>query len=324
MLTTRSYLGENLPSMSVSPPIYKPQSDKQRGIQPDKTKASQNQWFTKSEVAKKLIETTRNKMRVVGKNWGDYYIVEPSAGDGRFLDFLQSEKRIGIDLYPQRKDIVKSDFLTWQPTKKGKYVVIGNPPFGVRGDLAEAFIQRSCLFADVCAFILPIGFLDKKRSYFPGFDLVHSEELPPDTFVNILGHESRIAGQGTIITCFNVWMAGNSKPPINYNYICKNGVSVSLCYFPKSSEEFIATHDLFIKARYYGEPKVSEEFSEVTSRKSYYVVGISVKENKRAALSKLKNINWKEFSKKETNGSFSVSLKKAMEALYSVNLAERI
>ena len=41
------------------------------------------------------------------------------------------------------------------PDKKGKYIVIGNPPFGLRGNLALRFMNHSYDFADVIAFILP-------------------------------------------------------------------------------------------------------------------------------------------------------------------------
>ena len=42
-----------------------------------------------------------------------------------------------------------------RPEKINKYVVIGNPPFGLRGQLALKFINHSYDFADYVCFILP-------------------------------------------------------------------------------------------------------------------------------------------------------------------------
>lgn len=86
-------------------------------------------------------------------------IVEPSAGDGAFLDALPADRRLGIDIHADRPDILQRDFLTWQaPAVKGRTLVVGNPPFGQRGALAFRFIEHAATFADVIAFILPRGF----------------------------------------------------------------------------------------------------------------------------------------------------------------------
>ena len=323
-IISRTYDGRALPVMAVEKPVYKPPSPKQRGIQPDITLPSQNQWFTKKETAERCIQTTKAAMQSVGKDWRDYRIVEPSAGDGRFYNLLPKHKRIGIDLDPQIEGIEAGDFLKWSPKEKGKYAVIGNPPFGVRGDLADAFIKRSCLFADICAFILPIGYMNEQRSYFPGFDLIHSEALPANIFVNVLGHESKEAGQGAINTCFNVWSAGNSPPPPVVDYVCDNDVCVSACNFPQDPGAFIAAHDVFIKARYYGQTKISARFDDVRSRRSYYVVGIGLANGKKRHLRAVKKIDWQKYHTKAMNGSFSITLKNARRALCDMGLARKV
>jgi len=130
--------------------------------------------------------------RDVGKRWGDYRFVEPSAGDGRFYELLPQDKRIGIDLSPQVPGVAgieQPDFLTWQPTSPGQYAVIGHPPFGVRGDLARAFITRACMFADLCAFILPISFMVATAV---GRSLVATPEM------TVSSAESPAAGAGMV------------------------------------------------------------------------------------------------------------------------------
>jgi hypothetical protein len=85
-------------------------------------------------------------------------IVEPSAGDGAFLNLLPKVKRIGVDIAPQSSEVVQANFLEWEPRSTGRVLVIGNPPFGARASLAMKFIEHAATFADVIAFILPMSF----------------------------------------------------------------------------------------------------------------------------------------------------------------------
>jgi len=314
--------------MFVARPVHKPQSPLQRGVQPDRTLASQNQWFTKPAIAAHCIEVARTVARKLGKRWGDYCFVEPSAGDGRFYQLLPQDKRIGLDLAPQVHGVAgieKHDFLTWQPPAPGQYAVIGNPPFGVRGDLARAFITRACMFADICAFILPISFIDEQRAYFRGFELAHSEELPARSFVNIRGHESKTAGQGAINTCFNVWTASDAPRPPVFDYVCASHVQVAACNFPADPTAFIDAHDVFIKARYYGAPKISARFDEVTSRRSHYLIGIKITgRDKQKTLARIMQIDWRNYHTKAMNGSYSITQKNTRRALHHLGLADKV
>lgn len=322
---TRRFDGRALPTMHVATPAHKPQSPLQRGVQPDRSLASQNQWFTKPAIAARCVDVARTVARDAGKRWDDYWFVEPSAGDGRFYELLPAHRRIGIDLSPQMPGIEQHDFLTWSPPRPGQYAVIGNPPFGVRGDLARAFITRAAMFADLCAFILPVSFMDQQRAYFPGFELARSEELPGDSFINIRGHESKTAGQGAINTCFNVWTAGDAPRPAAFDYVCAAHVQVAACNYPADPAAFIKTHDVFIKARYYGATKVSARFDDVTSRRSHYVIGIKVTgRNKQSAIAQIMQIDWRDYHTKAMNGSFSITLKGARRALHHVGLADKV
>ncbi|MDR2703794.1 MAG: hypothetical protein LBB58_05585, partial [Cellulomonadaceae bacterium] len=86
-------------------------------------------------------------------------IVEPSAGAGAFLQFLPISNRIGLDIAPLHADIVKQDFLAWQPREEFHTILtIGNPPYGQRAALAAKFIAHACSFSEVVAFILPQSF----------------------------------------------------------------------------------------------------------------------------------------------------------------------
>ena len=58
-------------------------------------------------------------------------IVEPSAGDGSFLNQIPTKNKIGIDISPGETNIIKQDFFDYTPPlDKTNILVIGNPPFG--------------------------------------------------------------------------------------------------------------------------------------------------------------------------------------------------
>ena len=42
-------------------------------------------------------------------------IVEPSAGNGSFLNQIHSENKIGIDISPEDSNILKMDFFDYKP-----------------------------------------------------------------------------------------------------------------------------------------------------------------------------------------------------------------
>ena len=103
-----------------------------------------DQFFT----PKKTAEYCYLKFIEVIKEYGDseinYMFIEPSAGNGVFLKLLPNDRRIGFDIDPKFKEIKTQDYLDWKPTEdKQKYIIIGNPPFGLRGQLALKFINHS-------------------------------------------------------------------------------------------------------------------------------------------------------------------------------------
>ena len=114
-----------------------------------------DQIFTPLHTAQYCYETFTKKMEELGENIEDYHYIEPSAGDGSFMKVLPINKTIGMDIEPRGDNIEENDFLNWVPTIKQKYIVFGNPPFGLRGHLALKFINHSYNFSDYVCFILP-------------------------------------------------------------------------------------------------------------------------------------------------------------------------
>lgn len=136
--------------------------------------------------------------------FGRVRFVEPSAGMGDFLDLMPKDRRIGCDVDSPRADVKQWDFLATAPEVFGAAsgnVVVGNPPFGVRGGLALRFLNHAAQVADTVAFVLPACFakyLTQKRVD-AGLRLVCSRVLPADGFYTRRGAGYRVN------TVFQVW-----------------------------------------------------------------------------------------------------------------------
>lgn len=134
-----------------------------------------DKFYTKLTISKYCVE----KINTEFKNYD--IILEPSAGNGSFLNFLPEEKRLGIDIEPENDEIKKINFFEFKPDKNKKYLVIGNPPFSK----AVEFFNFAAEFSDCICFILPRIF--KRTSILNrlnlNFHLVFSEDLPKNCFI---------------------------------------------------------------------------------------------------------------------------------------------
>jgi len=144
-------------------------------------KNTKDQYYTKSSVAKKCIDSIRGWL----PDSESYQWIEPSAGNGVFLKILPSTfDKIGIDIEPKSSDIQQGNFLDWTPISQKKRIFFGNPPFGRQGSLAKLFIKHASQYADILAFILPRSFVKPSMSRaFPlKFHCIHTEELEKNAF----------------------------------------------------------------------------------------------------------------------------------------------
>jgi hypothetical protein len=147
-----------------------------------------DQFYTSNAVAKQCVQ--RILEATCHSNGSDYLWIEPSAGTGAFLRQLPPEfTKIGLDIDPKTNDIIKQDYLEWNPDtavpKKKGIIVFGNPPFGKQSSLAKAFIAKSCLFANIIAFILPKSFTKPSmyNAFHPSFHMIFNEELEKNAFI---------------------------------------------------------------------------------------------------------------------------------------------
>lgn len=108
-------------------------------------------------------------------------IIEPSAGNGSFLNQIPTENNIiGMDISPENSNIIKKDFFEYYPpTNMKNILVLGNPPFGKVSSLAIKFFNHAAEWAFVIAFIIPrtfrrVSVQNKLNDY---FHLVYDEEI---------------------------------------------------------------------------------------------------------------------------------------------------
>ena len=137
-----------------------------------------DKFYTQDKVAKYCVS-------IVERLYGlDYLMIEPSAGDGVFLKYLNNY--IAYDIDPKNDNIIKLDYLkeNLNLLNKEKNIVIGNPPFGKKAKLAIDFINKSFNYSNIVAFILPIQFLkySAQKNINKNAKLIFSELLGPNSF----------------------------------------------------------------------------------------------------------------------------------------------
>ena len=124
-------------------------------------------------------------------------IVEPSVGNGSFLNhpFIETKPMLCIDIEPEISgdNIIKEDWLNYSIEYKKGRLIIGNPPYGSRMNMAQKFFKKSVNVCDYIAFILPISQLNNTQSLYE-FDLIYSEDLGTLEYSGIPLH-----------CCFNVY-----------------------------------------------------------------------------------------------------------------------
>jgi hypothetical protein len=116
-------------------------------------KALQKYYTTAARIAKCIV-TIREKLNINE----DDVIIEPSAGDGRWVPYLKTlcKNVEAYDIKPDVPEVKKMDFLDYVAPTDKKIHVIGNPPFhGVE----EKFIKKCVEFADTISFILPAKYM---------------------------------------------------------------------------------------------------------------------------------------------------------------------
>ena len=192
-----------------------------------------DKFYTKKEVAMYCINLFKE---YVAPN-NDDLIIEPSAGNGGFIDAIKSLKcnYEFYDLEPEHDEIVKQDYLLYNAYKNENAYknihIVGNPPFGRQSSLAIKFIKKSCEFCTSISFILPRSFKkDSLKKTFPlNFHLLFEIDLPENSFlVNAKEHDVPCIFQIWIKKTYNREVSAKLEPH-NFAFVEKtNNPSISI------------------------------------------------------------------------------------------------
>ena len=266
-----------------------------------------DQFYTKQKIARKCFSEFEKVMKSLSINLENYHFIEPSAGCGCFYKLLPEGRKTGIDIDPRTKNIIKCDYLNWKPKKNEKSIVIGNPPFGLRGNLALKFINHSYNFADVVAFILPQLFeSDGKGSTMKrvvGYKLAYSKKLPRNSFYYPNGTDVDIN------TIFQVWTKiRKEKIKTPRQKTCDTFVkvySLSDGGTPSSTrnKKMLYKCDAYLPSTTYGEMRVFNSFEELPHRRGY---GVVIYKDKREIKKLLKNNDWNKTAFASTNSALNL------------------
>lgn len=275
------------------------------------TYRQKDQFYTTKEISKYCYDKTLEILKNLEIDYQDYIFIEPSAGCCNFYNILPKDKRIGVDIEPKGElanELICSNYLDYVPDKNKKYIVIGNPPFGLRGNLALRFINHSNDFADVVAFILPPLF-DSTGKGVPmkrieGYKLAHSEKLPLNSF------EYPDNTKVDIATIFQVWTKIKTENiKLEIKKTCKTIMkvySLSDGGTPSSTrnKNMIDKCDVYLPSTCFNSMKAYNSFVELPNKRGYGVVFL---QNKDLLTNTFFNaINWNEVAFLSTNSAINL------------------
>lgn len=114
-------------------------------------KIADDKYYTPKSVVKAVLKVVEKELMPLEKF---SRIIEPSAGAGAFLRELP-KGALGFDILPEYEGVIKGDYLKQEIPYLKNSLVVGNPPFGVGGQLVQKFIEKSLEHSDYVAFVIP-------------------------------------------------------------------------------------------------------------------------------------------------------------------------
>ena len=227
-----------------------------------------DKYYTPNETAKYCIDKV---YEIIGEN-NIVDVIEPSAGDGSFS--LQLTNCKGYDISPEHESIIEQDYLGLNCEYLQGRLIIGNPPFGSKMNLAQKFFKKSIEIGDYVAFILPISQLWNTNSLFE-FDLIYSEDLGK------IAYSDR-----KLNCCFNIY----KRPKTSLNSRPKNKLK-SLKIVRQDSKGYDGFFDFDLRMCYWGNGSAGKILKEGESYSAEYKIKIT-NNFKDEAVDILTNIDW--------------------------------
>ena len=211
-----------------------------------------DKYYTTNDNAQKCIALV--------PNINDYdCIIEPSAGNGAFSSQLNN--CIAYDIEPEHSDIIQKDWFLVQPiTNKQHILVIGNPPFGKRSQLAKKIIKHAQnIGAETIAFILPNTFsklTNQSLSLFPeDWKLIVEHPLQSSVFITEDNKEYYVP------CSFYVWTKQDSE--INLRQVKE---------LPNKDFSFLSRGDITANFSINGNSGKVKELQEITNPKAEHYI----------------------------------------------------
>lgn len=249
-----------------------------------------DKFYTKEEIVKDIMNIHEKYIKI---NKTNDLILEPSAGDGKFISMIKQKcnNYIFIDIEPEHNEIHKSDYLNYNLKDTTNYKnihIIGNPPFGKNSSLAIKFIKHSCLLSDnvkSISFILPKSFRkESMKKYFNlHFHLIFEKDLPNNSFlVNDTVYD---------VPCiFQIWKYTKEKRKVLQNELPKS------FKFVKKEED----HDIsFRRVGVYAGKISIFPFTKDKSEQSHYFIKFTNNKTKEENLEKIFENNLELLEKKK-------------------------
>lgn len=282
-----------------------------------------DQFFTSNELAKYCINVVEEKLKELGLDINNYVLLEPSAGDGAFFDQFPHENKIGMDIEPQNNKILKLDFLNWLPEKNTKPILsLGNPPFGLRGNLALRFINHASIFSDFVCFILPPLFdSDGKGTCMKrvkNLNLIHTEKIDNRFYYP---NKEEI----NINVIFQIWSKNFSVDKKNKidcsEYVKIYSLTDGGTPSTTRNKNMLDKCDFYLASSSYEKDKMTtyESFEELPNRRGY---GIKIIKNYDKIYKIIKSIDWPSKSFLATNSSYNLRTSIITETLVEYGIID--
>lgn len=250
-------------------------------------KIKNDKYYTPPELAKYVVDKTKE---IIGEENITEYI-EPSAGAGVFLDYLD-KPYLAYDIEPEDDRIVKQNYLELDLEYKKGRCIIGNPPFGSRNTLLVRFYKKSTELGDYIAFILPLSQLNNNYQMYQ-FDLIYSENLGIYTYSGV-----------KLQCCLNIFQrpknGHNKRPSYKLN-------DVDIVEYRRGANKKFDEFKYDIGICTYG----SGIIGRVPKYKGYYVKEMYFKINnfqhKEKIINLIKNTDWEKEICNGSSGQFNLT-----------------
>jgi len=285
-----------------------------------------DQYFTKETVALDLFKKTCEIISKYEGNIDDFHWIEPSAGNGIFFNLLPKNKRTGLDIKPLNTEIKQANYLEYILPENNKNIVIGNPPFGHRGVMALKFINHSKK-ADYVCFILPMFFESKGKGSIKyrvnGFNLIHSERLPKNSFYTPSDNKS------VDVKCvFQIWSKKNKLNNEEFSWYNNRKsepfgdlvkiFTVSLAKNRECGKRWIFDEkaDFYISSTFHNNISIVDTFEEVKYKSGVAIVLTTKDEKTKQNLKELlKSTDWEKYGSLATNSCYHIGKSNIFQVL---------